>query len=66
MSHAHQETQQAEFTQEFWDERYGSSGRLWSGRPNPQLGQCAGPAAGRALDAGCGEGADAIWLAGRG
>jgi 2-polyprenyl-3-methyl-5-hydroxy-6-metoxy-1,4-benzoquinol methylase len=67
MSHAHQETQQTEFTQEFWDERYGSSGRLWSGRPNPQLvAQAQDLPPGEALDAGCGEGADAIWLAGRG
>ena len=68
MSHGHREThQETEFTQEFWDERYGSSGQLWSGRPNPQLvAQAEGLPPGEALDAGCGEGADAIWLAGRG
>lgn len=55
------------FSQEFWDERYRSSGRLWSGQPNPQLvAQVSGLAPGDALDAGCGEGADAIWLASRG
>lgn len=51
----------------FWDERYRSAGRVWSGNPNPQLvAEVAGLAPGRALDAGCGEGADAIWLARRG
>jgi 2-polyprenyl-3-methyl-5-hydroxy-6-metoxy-1,4-benzoquinol methylase len=55
------------FTQEFWDERYGSADRLWSGQPNPQLvAQTTDLAPGDALDAGCGEGADAIWLASRG
>ena len=55
------------FTQEFWDDRYSSADRLWSGKPNAQLAaQLADLPPGRALDAGCGEGADAIWLAGRG
>ena len=55
------------FTQEFWDERYRSADRLWSGKPNPQLvAQVSDLPPGDALDAGCGEGADAIWLASRG
>jgi SAM-dependent methyltransferase len=55
------------FTQEFWDERYGSADRLWSGKPNPQLvAQVSDLPPGEALDAGCGEGADAIWLASTG
>ena len=53
-----------------WDERYragGAGGRVWSGRPNPTLvDEVADLAPGRALDLGCGEGADAIWLAARG
>lgn len=37
---------------------------MWSGRPNGRLvAEVAGLTAGRALDVGCGEGADAIWLA---
>jgi len=52
------------FDQAFWDERYRSAERVWSGNPNPQLvAEVAGRPPGRALDVGCGEGADAIWLA---
>ncbi len=55
------------FNEEFWDERYRSRGALWSGNPNPQLvTEAADLAPGTALDVGCGEGADAIWLAERG
>jgi SAM-dependent methyltransferase len=48
-----------------WDARYSErDGALWSGRPNGRLvAEIAGLAPGRALDVGCGEGADAIWLA---
>jgi thioredoxin reductase/SAM-dependent methyltransferase len=47
-----------------WEERYGSTDKIWSGKPNPQLvAEVAGLAPGRALDVGCGEGADALWLA---
>jgi SAM-dependent methyltransferase len=47
-----------------WDERYRSSDALWSGNPNPQLlTETSDLSPGTALDVGCGEGADAIWLA---
>ena len=51
-----------------WDARYGEGdGTMWSGRPNGRLvAEVADLAPGRALDVGCGEGADAIWLAGHG
>ncbi len=50
-----------------WDERYASSGQVWSGLPNGALvTHAAGLTPGRALDVGCGEGADAVWLAGQG
>jgi SAM-dependent methyltransferase len=53
--------------EDFWDERYRSADVLWSGQPNPQLViEAADLAPGTALDAGSGEGADAIWLAARG
>ena len=51
----------------FWDERYGSSDALWSGHVNAVVrDEAAGLPAGRALDVGCGEGGDALWLAGQG
>ncbi len=47
-----------------WDERYAESHRIWSGNPNVALvAEIAGLPPGRALDLGCGEGADAVWLA---
>ena len=51
-----------------WDARYQEKdGTMWSGRPNGRLvAEVSGLAPGRALDVGCGEGADAIWLAGQG
>ena len=55
------------FTQPFWDARYGATDRVWSGNPNPQLvREVADLSPGLALEAGCGEGADAHWLARRG
>lgn len=56
-----------EDAQRFWEQRYSSSERTWSGRVNAQLAAVAVDLpAGRALDLGCGEGADAVWLAERG
>ena len=55
------------WTQEFWDERYSTSGRIWSGNPNQRLvEQVSHLTPGTALDVGCGEGGDAIWLAAQG
>jgi SAM-dependent methyltransferase len=55
------------FTQETWDARYAESDRIWSGRPNPRLVEhVSSLQPGDALDVGAGEGADAVWLAGRG
>jgi 2-polyprenyl-3-methyl-5-hydroxy-6-metoxy-1,4-benzoquinol methylase len=54
-------------SQEFWDELYRSRSSVWSGEPNDALVKTASSLeAGTALDVGCGEGADAMWLAKRG
>ncbi|WP_425463552.1 class I SAM-dependent methyltransferase [Micromonospora palomenae] len=54
-------------TARHWDELYQRRERIWSGRANPHLVDIVDPLpAGTALDLGCGEGADAIWLAGHG
>ena len=50
--------------EEFWDARYADMEQLWSGQPNATLtAEAQGLSALRALDVGCGEGADALWLA---
>lgn len=48
----------------WWEQRYRSYERVWSGNVNPSLADvAAGLTPGTALDAGAGEGADAVWLA---
>jgi predicted O-methyltransferase YrrM len=50
-----------------WDERYRSKPEIWSGNPNAVLvAEAADLPPGTALDAGAGEGGDALWLASRG
>ncbi|MCX2932659.1 class I SAM-dependent methyltransferase [Mycobacterium sp. CVI_P3] len=47
-----------------WETRYAEKPRIWSGRPNTRLAEIAAELTGtRALDLGCGEGGDAMWLA---
>jgi SAM-dependent methyltransferase len=49
---------------QFWDEMYGRRDQVFSGAPNGVLvTEVTGLAPGQALDVGCGEGADALWLA---
>ena len=52
---------------EDWDRRYAEVQNLWSARPNRFLvAEVEGLVPGRALDLACGEGQNAIWLAGAG
>lgn len=50
-----------------WDALYADRPTIWSGEPNAQLvAEASDLSPGTALDVGCGEGADAVWLARRG
>ncbi|MDF5753873.1 class I SAM-dependent methyltransferase [Spongiactinospora sp. TRM90649] len=52
---------------QFWEDKYRAQEQLFSGDPNGVLvAEVTGLAPGQALDVGCGEGGDALWLAGRG
>lgn len=54
------------FDEAFWEDLYSAREAIWSGQPNAQLvAEVSDLPAGTALDVGCGEGADAIWLADR-
>ena len=59
--------EQSGATAAHWDERYAEADHIWSGQVNRVLAtEAALLSPGRALDLGCGEGADALWLAARG
>ncbi|MGW4946206.1 SAM-dependent methyltransferase [Actinoplanes sp. NPDC004185] len=67
--HGHQSEDEAAamFEPPSWDERYSGPEKVWSGQPNPQLvAEVTGLTPGTALDVGCGEGGDVIWLAQQG
>jgi hypothetical protein len=50
-------------TERFWEDRYRSADRMWSGNANATLvSEVAALPPTTALDLGCSEGADAPWL----
>ncbi|MDQ0895019.1 class I SAM-dependent methyltransferase [Agromyces ramosus] len=68
MSRHEHESSDAEAAEMFepssWEERYSGERKVWSGKPNPQLvAEASVLTPGTALDVGCGEGGDVIWLA---
>lgn len=68
--HDHHDHEDLDLEQLDWDTVYGAEDVVdhkWSGQPNGALVvEVADLTPGSALDVGCGEGADAIWLAQRG
>ena len=65
--HDHADDSASFFEPDAWEERYSGDGDVWSGQPNPQLvAEVTGLTPGTALDVGCGEGGDVIWLAQQG
>lgn len=64
----------AAYDRRYWEDRYAGHGEghrgtgvSGAGHPNPQLSaETADLVPGTALDAGCGTGTDALWLAGKG
>lgn len=56
-----------EDTRKFWDDLYAKRDQVWSGKPNVQLTKAVESVKpGTALDLGCGEGGDVVWLAQKG
>ena len=52
---------------EYWEQRYSGSERVWSGKVNATMASVVAELApGTAIDLGCGEGGDVLWLAEQG
>ena len=67
MNDEHHSEGESSKAEQFWERSYQEYERGWSGTANAVLAGVAGSLPpGTALDLGCGEGGDAIWLAGRG
>lgn len=65
--HEHDEDAAEMFEPSSWEDRYSGDDSVWSGNANAQLvAEASALTPGTALDVGCGEGGDVIWLAQRG
>lgn len=65
--HEHEPIPHADDPSAHWEARYGEGGQIWSGRVNATMAALvADLPTGTALDLGCGEGGDVLWLAGQG
>ena len=52
---------------EYWEQRYSGSKRVWSGKVNATMASVVAELSpGTAIDLGCGEGGDVLWLAEQG
>ncbi|WME22863.1 class I SAM-dependent methyltransferase [Brachybacterium sp. GU-2] len=52
---------------EYWEQRYSGSERIWSGKVNATVASVVAELTpGTAIDLGCGEGGDVLWLAEQG
>ena len=65
--HAHAEPDPDLSPTEYWEQRYSGSGRIWSGKANRTTAEIVSALTpGHAIDLGCGEGGDVLWLAEQG
>lgn len=66
-AHTHAETDPTHSPTAYWEHRYSSRDRVWSGKVNATTAKIVGTLTpGRAIDLGCGEGGDVLWLAEQG